>query len=310
MSINRNRQTDAGEPKESGFVYQMITKRILQEMMKGQIPWRKTWTARGGRHPFTNYVTGKPYSFLNTMLLGEPGEYLTMNQIKDRGGHLRKGSKGRFVIYWGEYVPKSRKKEEKRLLEEGKDTSHLKVRFPKYYYVYNAKDTEGLKPRSDAPAPMVAAEDPTDIADMIVRGYVADTGVNLRGDQSGEPAYDPATDTVAMPPKEEFTYEEDFYASLLQQLVHSTATDDRCNRKKDYGKMLSDEMTVREELTAEIGSSMVLSVAGMNRRETHEQIAAECQRWIDAFNNDCRLIVNASSGAEKAAKYILGKFAA
>ena len=296
---------------EGSKVYEMVTKRILQTMMRGEIPWRNIWTARGKKHPYTNYVTGRPYqSLLNMMLLGEPGEYATMNQINVRGGHLQKGSKGKLVIYWGEYIPKDRKEEAKRLKEEGKDFSHLKVHFPKYYYVYNVKDAVGLKPKEEAAPETVAAEDPTDIVRMAVDDYTVNEQVRIETAADTPPSYSAVTDTVTMPDKNDFTFEEDYYASLCEQLVHSTAAEGRCDRKKEYGRLQDGEMSVKEELIAEIGASMILTVAGMKRSETHEQLAAVCQRWIEEFNRDYRLVVNASSGAEKAAKLILGQFAA
>lgn len=300
------------QPQASGSkVYEMVTKRILQRMMQGEIPWRQTYYIRkDGKHPYSNYVTGKPYSLLNRMLLGDPGEYATLKQINDMGGTLTPGSKGRFVIYWGEYVPKENKEEAERLEQEGKDTSHLKVRFPKYYYVFNVKDAQGLPERpSDAQPPMQEAQSPVDIADLAVKDYLRQTKVGIVTDPSLEPAYIPTTDSVQTPGKQAFALEEDYYASLFDSLVHSTATENRCDRKREYEKLADNNMSVKEELIAEIGSSMILSVAGMKRDETHQQLAAECQRWVKEMQNDFRLIVNASSAAEKAAKMILGEFA-
>lgn len=315
MSINRSNTKLSGEAdreKASSKVYEIVTKKILQSMMNGEIPWRKTYATRENPHPFRNWISRQPYGLLNQILLEEPGEYATMKQINKNGGHLRKGSKGKMVVYWGEYIPSKHKEEAKRLEEEGKDTSHLKVRFPKYYTVFNVKDAVGLpekKKDADLP-PTVRAEDPTDIADMVVTDYRVNEQVSVVFDPSADPAYVPDTDTVTMPGKDAFGFEEDFYASLFDQLVHSTAADGRCDRKKEYERMQDRDMSVKEEILADIASSMILSVAGMQRRETHLQIAADCQRYVEAMNKDYRLIVNAASGAEKAAKFILGRFAA
>ena len=54
---------------------------------------------------------------------------------------------------------------------------------------------------------------------------------------------------------------------------------------------------------------MILSACGLHRKETHQQIDAVCQKWINAMNKDYRLIVTASYAAEKSAKYVLGQFA-
>ena len=56
-------------------IFAEVTDRIIHELEKGIIPWEKPWT--GTRSGAFSRVTGKPYSLLNQMLLGKPGEYVT-----------------------------------------------------------------------------------------------------------------------------------------------------------------------------------------------------------------------------------------
>lgn len=60
-------------------IYSTITDRIIAELEAGIIPWNKPWT--GTRDGAISYATGKPYSLLNQLLLGKPGEYLTFKQV-------------------------------------------------------------------------------------------------------------------------------------------------------------------------------------------------------------------------------------
>ena len=76
-------------------VYQMVTDRIIAQMEKGTIPWRKTWQ---GGEPI-NYVSRKPYKGLNLLLLPFGGEWLTFNQCKDLKGAVKKGEKASPVIF-------------------------------------------------------------------------------------------------------------------------------------------------------------------------------------------------------------------
>jgi len=78
-------------------IYAEITNRIISEMETGLIPWQKPWVSRGG---CVSYATGKPYSLLNQMLLGRPGEYATFKQIQQAGGYVRKGEKAHMVVFW------------------------------------------------------------------------------------------------------------------------------------------------------------------------------------------------------------------
>lgn len=70
-------------------VYQIITDRIIAELEKGVIPWRKPWT--GTQAGAYSHSTGKPYSLLNQMLLGRPGEYISSGRCS-RNSCVRRSS--------------------------------------------------------------------------------------------------------------------------------------------------------------------------------------------------------------------------
>ena len=294
-------------------IYEQVTRRILRSLASGVLPWRQTWTVKkGATGGCLNYVTGKQYSFLNALLIGGPGQYATYEQWGSVGAQVRKGSKGRMVLKQGWFIPKENKEKAKELEEEGKDISHLKVRYLKTYTVFSIDDVDGLKPRgNDAEAPeMVAAENPTDIAELVIDDYKINEQVTIDENDSLEPSWDPTGDTVSIPTQEAFTYQEDWYAKLFELLVRSTVTEERCDRAQELKTIREGDISVKEQLIEEIGSSMILTVAGLKRKETHEQIAAECQKWVQVLNNDFRVIVQASFGAERAAKHVLGAYAA
>lgn len=293
-------------------IYKIVTMQILDSMMGCSIPWRNVLLPKKSEKPlYRNYFKGNGYSLLNTLLLGEPGCYATWNQIKDHGGSVKQGAKSRIVTFWAPFIPKDKKEEAKKLEAEGKSIDHLKMQMLKYYRVFNMKDVEGitLEPEEEPTVLQSRAEDPTDIADMVINDYCHNESVTLQDSTSDESFYDAADDSINVPNKERFCLEEDWFASVFAGLVHSTAQKNRCNRETEMKKIQDGEISPKEELTAEIGSSMILTTCGLKRNETHQQLAAECQKWVDAMNKDYRLIVYASSAAEKAAQYILGNFA-
>ena len=53
----------------NGNVYQMVTDRIIAELEKGIIPWKKPWT--GSNKGAFNRISKKPYSLMNQILLGK-----------------------------------------------------------------------------------------------------------------------------------------------------------------------------------------------------------------------------------------------
>lgn len=309
-----NNQTQQETGKKFN-IYEMVTKRILQYMMKGEIPWRKTYSLMKDAPDYYNAATGTRYRGVNRLLLGKPGAYATLKQVNDAGGKVKKGARSHLVLFWGSFIPQEDKALAKKLKEEGKDTSHLEVWFLKgYNNVFAVEDTEGAdfkKLVTDEPAaPMELAQDPVDIADMVVRNYTATHGVDVRNDNTCDPFYDPENDMVVIPQKERFSLEEDYYASLFENLVHSTATDSRLARKREMKSLQEKEASAKEALIADMASSMILASAGLQRKETEQQNAADCQRWIEEMNRNYRLVVEAASGAERAARFVLGKYAA
>lgn len=118
-------------------VYQLVTDRIIAELKKGNIPWKKPWT--GIRSGAYSRSTGKPYSVLNQMLLMKPGEYLTYKQAQAAGGTIKKGEKSQIVVFWKPL----------EVSKENDDGSNTKEVIPilKYYNVFHIDQCEGVKPR-------------------------------------------------------------------------------------------------------------------------------------------------------------------
>ena len=308
-SAEATRKTSASDK-----VYQDVTRRILDRMMQGEIPWRQTWTPeKNGISPFRNPYTKVNYGFLNQLLLVEPGLYATFNQIKEHGGHVLKGHKSKRVFFWSKYIPKKHQEEAEKLKAEGKSVEHLKQPCLMTYDVFNLeKDTEGIdlsKFREEVPKTQ-KAQDPTDILRMVVGDFKVNESISVEEDNTRDPFYDACQDKVITPEMSRFGIEEDYWASLLSGFVHSTAHEERMNRKAELEKMLKGEMSPREWLIGEIGTSMILSACGLVRDETHEQIAATCQKCIEILQKDYRVLINSAGAAESSAKYILGTFAA
>ena len=78
-------------------LYQEVTNRIMEQLENGIIPWEKPWISAGNA---VSHATGRPYSLLNQMLLGRPGEYATFKQIQQAGGYVKKGQKASMVVFW------------------------------------------------------------------------------------------------------------------------------------------------------------------------------------------------------------------
>lgn len=284
-------------------VYQMVTDRVIEQMKKGIIPWQRPWTGTAGT---INYVTRKPYSLLNQMLLGREGEWITFKQLKERGGSIKKGAKAGIVVYYGKYTYT---KEEK---EDGQETTVVEehtIPVLRYYNVFHINDCTGIESKLES-KPAAVATEPIERAEEIVNGYVGrEATLKFRNSEPSNRAYySPTSDTVVVPMLSQYSIAEEYYSTTFHELTHSTMAESRCNRKKDNAMAaFGSKNYSREELVAELGSAMLCTVAELNCEKAFKNSVAYIQGWLKALANDNKMIIWAASRAEKAARYILGE---
>ena len=281
----------------------MVTDRIIEKLKSGIIPWHQPWGgAKGNTDGMAiSYVTRRAYSMLNQWLLGEPGEYLTFNQIKDLGGQIKKGEKAKFVVFYTrvDYKVKDEKTGEEKL------ASYPLLR---YYNVWHLSQTTGIptkigtekveeKPELDANA------------DAVIFGYLMrETSLKFQNNKPSERAYySPSLDMVVVPMPEQYTQIAEYYSTTFHELTHSTMTESRCNRQDGRaGVFFGSDTYSREELVAKMGSAMLCSATGVGTEKSLTNSAGYIQGWLKALKNDPKMIVWAAGKAEKAARYILG----
>lgn len=285
-------------------IYAEVTDRIISEMEQGIIPWEKPWT--GVADGAISHSTGKPYSLLNQMLLGKPGEYLTFKQVKDAGGNVKKGAKARFVVFW-KFIQKNKTTKDGQIVrdENGLPVAE-NIPMLKYYNVFHIDDTEGVEPKYSEP-PMHDIE-PDAAAEKVLREYVAREGIPLINEKGDRAFYRPACDEIHLPLMEQFENAGEYYSTAFHESVHSTGHPKRLNRisLSEVAAFGSDSYS-KEELVAEIGACAILHKLGMETARTFRNNAAYIQNWLGALKNDKRLIVSAASRAEKAMNLIFGE---
>jgi antirestriction protein ArdC len=224
--------------------YEVITKRILEKMEQGQIPWRRPWTVQMPR----NLISKRPYHGVNLLLLSlsefESPYWLTFKQAKQLGGRIKKGEHGTPVVFWKLLEVLNEKPEEQE--NELKTIPYLQ-----YSTVFNLSQTEGIPTPADSPQVI----EPLEACEQIIRGFSdkPETTHSL----IPRAFYRPAIDTVHMPSKSSFAKPEEYYATLFHEYTHATGHEKRLNRhieentNFDFG---SKEYS-REELVAELGSA-------------------------------------------------------
>lgn len=281
----------------SKSVYELITDRIISELENGVIPWQKPWT--GTKNGAISGTTGKPYSLLNQMLLGKPGEWYTFNQVKQLGGMVRKGEKSYLVVFWKQTPVK----------EENPETGEIKeklVPMLRYYNVFHVDQCDGIEPKIIDPDAIDPATLPADeMADRIISDYLTRSGVTLEHRKGDEAFYSPTSDRVVLPLREQFTTMNEYYSTAFHELTHSTGHNSRLNRLTGKAFFGNEEYS-QEELVAELGAAALLNHVGIETGSSFHNSVAYIQSWLRVLRNDSRFIISASGKAEKAVNYILG----
>jgi len=119
--------------------------------------------------------------------------------------------------------------------------------------------------------------------------------------------YRPSQDLVVVPHIKDFNSPEEYYSTLFHELVHSTGHPSRLDREGITGTIkFGSAKYSREELIAEVGASMLCGHSGFVQK-TLDNSASYIQSWINALKGDSRLVVQASSRAQKACEHILGE---
>jgi antirestriction protein ArdC len=270
-------------------VYDIVTERILAELEKGEIPWRKPWRTL----PPANLVSKKPYRGINVFLLALAGYgsqyWLTYRKAQALGGNIRRGEHGTKIVFW--------KFDTYETETPDGETEERKSAFLRYYVVFNLEQTEGLKALLTLP-PARSIES----ADALVNGMPNPPAF----EQDFQAAYVPSRDVVTMPSPTAFESQAEYYATLFHELAHSTGHTKRLAREGfDTPQKFGSDSYSREELIAEMGSAMLCGVAGIEQG-TLANSAAYLKTWIARLKSDSKLVVSAASAAQKAADYIRG----
>ena len=275
-------------------IYQEITDRITAQLEQGIIPWHKPWIVSGTACAISR-STGKPYSLLNQMILGKPGEYVTFSQIQKEGGRIRKGAKAQMVVFW-KWIETE---------DEQNPGEVKKIPFLKYFNVFHIDDCEGLKPKHMPAAPIQNLQ-PDAAADQIITDYLTRSGVKLVHQEGDRAYYRPSADTVTLPLLAQFKELSEYYSTAFHELTHSTGHASRLNRLSKVACFGSEDYS-KEELVAEIGAAALVNHAGHETSSSFRNSAAYVQSWLKALRDDKRLIVSAAGQAEKACNLILNQ---
>jgi antirestriction protein ArdC len=282
--------------KTSNEIYQEVTDSIVAALRQGVIPWERDFVCEGGLH--RSFNTKKPYRggnqfYLNLVAAAQGYKspfWLTVNRVKKLGGTLKKingpeekgtGQKTSIVFLFKPIVK-----------NEGTEDEEVFF-FLKYDRVVNLDQVEGIEAPKLKPSDLT----PHERADSIIQ-HMPKLPPIAHLDEDLLQGYDSATDSVTVH-SPNYGEINGYYRTLFNYLVASTAHSSR------VGRVIDDHGThSKENLINAMGSAMLaglceIPMPSISRHQSY------IDGWIDLFENHPRLVVQASSKAQRALDFIM-----
>lgn len=286
--------------------YETITNEIIRQLEAGVIPWRQPWrnstTGKLGASPLPhNHLNGKAYRGANLLMLmyapyASRG-WMTYKQAQSIGGQVRKGERGRAIVFW--------KFDRKDALTLDKKAPMMRT-----YTVFNVDQIDGLPISLPLDALDLANFEPLEEGRKVVDAFMSSASHPTLAHGGGSAFYRPSADHVQMPPREAFYSPHGYYSTLFHEFTHSTGHASRLDRQKLGKSYFGSESYSEEELVAELGAAFIAAECGISTAEQLDQSASYIKGWLSKLRDDARMVVLAAQRAQKAADFILGRSAA
>ena len=97
---------------------------------------------------------------------------------------------------------------------------------------------------------------------------------------------------------------QEFYATMIHEMAHSTMTPERLNR--ETGGRFGDKKYAKEELVAELTAAMVSHSMGFDKKIT-DNSAAYLDSWIQTLKEEPKFITSVMTDVNKASELILDR---
>jgi antirestriction protein ArdC len=284
-------------------IYAIVTDKIINLLEQGVVPWRRPWTSAGLPR---NLASKKPYRGINHFLLSASKYvspfWLTMRQANELGGHIRKGEESTIVVFWK--VDDTKHSSGDLDNEETNEKSRRRFLL-RYYRVFNLEQCELPQAALDKlPKIETHEHDPIEAAERIVAAMPNPPQIEHAGSKA---FYSSMTDRVTMPPRNLFVSAEEYSATLLHELTHSTGNPKRLAREGiTEAAAFGSAVYSKEELVAEMGAAYLCAESGISNAVIANQ-AAYVAGWLRKLRDDRKLLVHAAAQAQHAADFILSR---
>lgn len=282
--------------------------------------WERGWYSVSNEPAF-NPISQKRYKGLNAFYLYALSEingykdprWLTFKQAKDLGANVKQGEHAANIFYWNLYDKSTKQSfsEEtvKDLSAEERDKYFDDNVRPvlKYYQVFNADQCDNMPEYKRTAEEQSMAEEERAHQNALIERVISNSSapISYGGNQA---YYSPSTDSIRLPEIKHFKTMQDYYATALHEIAHSTGHQSRLNR--DLQTTFGTQKYAKEELRAELASIFMQIDMGVSIEGNHfENHASYLASWLKAVKKDVKEFYSASAEAEKISEYVAKNYA-
>lgn len=282
-------------------VYEIQTERAVNKILEAQkegksFHWSEPWS--GGCRVAMSYTTQKAYRGINSIILpiGEYVTYKALCELQRKAGSkvfigIKKGAKLYPIFY------------SSKILKVGKTSEDLEsVWFTRYYNAFHIKDIEGIESKFPVEHYTHTPLQNSELMEAYINAFYS--GVEspkiAYKEAIGRAYYSPSNHSVTVPKKDNFKSLYSYYETVLHETIHSTGKE----LKRDIKNHKGDKDYSYEELVAEIGASVALTMFGIVD-DIQEQNIAYILGWASRLQENNKMIIKAANDASKAVKYFI-----
>lgn len=284
---------------------------LLESMENDPGAWQKGWFSFS--HIPENGATGKRYRGLNVLFLYgaakkkgfEDPRWVTYNQAHDLGATIKGGEKASSVFFYREYDKATKRDFDPKTIADLPEDEQLAYREEnvrnvlKYSAVFNAEQCENFPKLERKEMSPEEQEKRNRRCETIINHSAAP----IHTDGGDSAYYNPATDSIHLPRFNSFKTVQDFYATALHEIAHSTGHESRLNR--DLSGAFGSQKYALEELRAELSSVFMQVDLGIDLSGAEvKNHAAYLRSWLTSIQDDPQAFYKAATDADKICKYI------
>lgn len=297
-----------------------LVDKVMENLEKGNLFWKQGWVTNGVPE---SAITGKKYRGINNLFLSliamsenyDDNRWATFKQMEEKGWTFKKDEEGNSLakgkgasIEYYEMRDKETKRRFDRSVLDGMTASEQQEYMDKnvywlrkFYRVFNCSLMDGVPVKEK---PQIDINDRNERTESILDYWDKNEAKILYG--GSQAFYRPDMDEVHLPNRDDFKSMQEFYATALHEIGHSTGHGSRL--KRDLTGGFGSENYAMEELRAEIASIFMEQDLRIEASEGRlENNAAYLQSWKEEIKENPNALFIAISDADKIAKYVSGK---